>query len=87
MKKIKNLIEKNKCYVLSGVTTGSLVVMNVANKAFATESLSTVIQSSLQTVVNDTLTTIAAIAPIGLTIFGATFCWKYAVKFFKNIAK
>lgn len=50
-------------------------------------TIATAVQTALQAVVTDTIAAIAAVAPIGITIFGATFVWKKGVQFFKGVAK
>jgi len=51
-----------------------------------TPTIAQTMTTALQTVATDTLACIAAVAPIGLTIFGATLAWRYGVKFFKKLA-
>lgn len=50
-------------------------------------AITTAITTALQSVVTDTIAAISAVAPIGITIFGATFVWKKGVQFFKGVAK
>ena len=40
----------------------------------------------MQTIVTDTIATMGAVAPIGITIFGAAFCWKKGKKILTTIA-
>lgn len=88
MNKFKEVVNsvKDKKVLLTSALTGALICSPLS--VFAAEtSVSTVITSSFQKVVTDTLESIAAIAPIGITVFAATFVWKYAKKFFSTIAK
>lgn len=50
-------------------------------------SIATSISTSMQTIVTDTIATISAVAPIGITIFGAMFCWKKGIQFFRGVTK
>ena len=84
MKKIKNFINKHKVACVSSV---GLAVAQVPTVCFAADDLSTTVTSSFQTVVTDTLACIAAVAPIGITIFGAMFVWRKATQFFKSVSK
>jgi hypothetical protein len=87
MTQVKKFMSKNKKAVtLSTVTTVALAVTSVS--AFAdTTDISGAMTTSLQSVVTNTLACIAAVAPIGITIFGAILAWKVGVKFFKGLAK
>lgn len=78
----------SKKALLTGALTG-LVLSSTSMVVFAAEapSISSTITSSFNQVVSDTLSTISAIAPIGITIFAATFCWKYAKRFFTTVTK
>jgi len=84
MKNIKNLLNKNRKYVIGTV---AVVGTMVPKLAFAVDGVSTTIASSMQTIVTDTISSIAAIAPIGITIFGTMFAWKKGVQFFKSVTK
>lgn len=84
MNKIKNFLNKNRNYVIGGIATTSLIVPQLA---FAEGGVSTTVSSSLQTITTDVLATVAAVAPIGLTIFGAMFAWRKGVQFFKSVTK
>lgn len=81
--KIKNLLNNNRKAVISTVGLCSALLPTVAHA----ESVSTTITTSMQTIVTDTITSIAAIAPIGITIFGAMFAWKKGLQFFKQVTK
>ena len=83
--KIKQFAQKNKAYIMGGVTTLALAVPQFAYAE--TPSISATITASFQQVVTDTLASISAIAPIGITIFGAMFVWKKAMKFFNVVGK
>lgn len=88
MNKLKEVAKGafDKHALLTGALTGALICAPMV--AFGAESsVPSVITTSFQQVVTDTLESISAIAPIGITIFAATFVWKYAKKFFSTIAK
>lgn len=85
MFKIKNFVVKNKAKIIGSTTTLALAA---GHSVFAADpSISDSITSSFQTIVTDTLSTIAAVAPIAVTIFGAMFVWNKARKFFKDMNK
>lgn len=85
MNKVKNFIVNNKSKIVGTTTT---LALGVSQVAFAADSsVATSITSSFQTVVTDTLATIAAVAPIALTVFGAMFVWRKAKTFFNNMNK
>lgn len=84
MKKIKNFINEHKVACCSTV---GLAVAQIPSVVFAADDVSATVTSSFQTVVTDTLSCIAAVAPIGITIFGAMFVWRKATQFFKSVSK
>lgn len=47
----------------------------------------TAITTALDGIKSDALSTIAAVAPIGIAIAGAFLVWRYGMKFFKSISK
>jgi hypothetical protein len=47
----------------------------------------TALTTALTTVKTDSLSALAAVAPIAISIFGAFLVWRYGVKFFKGLAK
>lgn len=82
--KIKEFIQENRVKLLA---TFSGVIALSPVSAFAEEvSISTTISSSMQQVVTDTIATMGAVAPIGITIFGAMFCWRKGKKILTAIA-
>lgn len=81
--KIKNLLNNNRKAVISTIGVCSALLPTVAHA----EGVSATITTSMQTIVTDTITSIAAIAPIGITIFGAMFAWKKGLQFFKQVTK
>lgn len=85
MNKIKSFMTTTGGKVATGVSMAAALTL----PCFAIEgpTVSEVIQTSMQTIVTDTLLTISAVAPIGITIFGAMFCWKKGIQFFKNVTK
>lgn len=82
--KIKEFIKENKVKLLA--TASSVIALAPVN-AFAAEesSIATTISTSMQQVVTDTISTMGAVAPIGITIFGAMFCWKKGKKILTTI--
>lgn len=86
MNKIKKFVINNKAKIVGTTTTLALGVSQIASAA-ETSSVTASITSSFQTIVTDTLSTIAAVAPIAITIFGAMFVWNKARKFFKDVSK
>lgn len=87
MNKIKNFVINNKAKIVGTTTTLALGVSQVAFAADTSVSVTESITHSFQTIVTDTLSTIAAVAPIAITIFGAMFVWNKARKFFKDVSK
>lgn len=82
--KIKNLLNNNRKAVISTVGVCSALLPTIAH---AESTVGATITTSMQTIVTDTITSIAAIAPIGITIFGAMFAWKKGLQFFKQVTK
>jgi len=82
--KIRKFLKEKKSYLMGGVVT---VAVSLPTVAFAESTVASTITASFQQVVTDTLASIAAIAPIGITVFAAMFCWKQAKKFFATVAK
>lgn len=71
-----------------GKATVAVTALAMATPVFAeTPSIATSISTSMQTIVTDTIATIGAVAPIGITIFGAMFCWKKGIQFFRGVTK
>ena len=60
-----------------------------AQSAHAAETIDIVgpMTTSFQTVTANCLAAIGALAPIGLTIFGAMFAWKKGTQFFKHLTQ
>lgn len=82
--KIKNFINNNKAKIIGSTAT---LAIAASHSVFAADSttVSSSITSSFQTVVTDTLATIASIAPIALGVFGAMFVWRKAKSFFNSM--
>lgn len=80
---------KNKKAVVA--TVASTLVVSVPQIAWAEEvsspNVASAMTSAMQGIVTNTLSAISAIAPIGITIFGAMFAWKKGVQFFKGVTK
>ena len=88
MKKIKNLIKDNRVAIIASVSSMAMGLVTTSAHAVETvPDMTTVIITSFQSIVTQTLQTIAAIAPIGITVFAAFFCWKKGVAFFKTATK
>jgi len=86
MKKIKVWFSDNRVAIISSVS--AMGVMAQISSAYAVDAdMTTVITTSMQSIVTQTLSTITAIAPIGITVFAAFFCWKKGVAFFKTATK
>lgn len=83
--KIKKILNDNKVAVLSSVTACSAMIPSIVHAESV--SVADTITSSFQTIVTDTISSIAAIAPIGITIFGAMFAWKKGKQFFNTVSK
>ena len=64
-----------------------ITVMATSFGAFAAETQAESVSTALGLVASDILATIAAIAPVALTIAGAFLVWKYGMKFFKSVSK
>lgn len=85
--KAKNSISKGKVTALTAMTIGL-----GATPVFATDGvtkapdIATSITSGLTNTANQFIEIVMAIAPIGLTMFAAVFCWKKGMKFFKSMA-
>lgn len=62
------------------------VVCHAADAA-ATPDVSSVVTTSINNCVTQTLSCIAALAPLGLTIFAVTFCFRKSVDFFRKSAQ
>ena len=94
MEKFQGLLNKAKNLGIKGKVT-ALSAMGIALGAtpvFATEGSSspanivTSITTGLTSTANQFIEIVMAVAPIGLTMFAAVFCWKKGVKFFKQMA-
>lgn len=85
MKKFTNFIQSSYGKVATGLTIASVSLPVFASDQ--TSSIATSISNSMQQIVTDTIATIGAVAPIGITIFGAMFAWKKGIQFFKGVTK
>lgn len=94
MEKFQGLLNKAKNLGIKGKVT-ALSAMGIALGAtpvFATDGASspanivTSITTGLTSTANQFIEIVMAVAPIGLTMFAAVFCWKKGVKFFKQMA-
>lgn len=80
----KSFLNENKGKLVATIGT---VAALAPQAAFAEEvSISSSISTAMQTIVTDTIATMGAVAPIGITIFGAAFCWKKGKKILTTIA-
>lgn len=84
MKKIKKFLQENRKATITSLGVMSAFLPVVAH---ADTTMASTITASFQTIVTDTISTIAAIAPIGITIFGAMFAWKKGKNFFNTVTK
>jgi hypothetical protein len=90
---MKNLFSKAKQFAKTkackvGVTVSlAFAILAISASAADPPDISTVMTTSIQSIVTNTLACIAAVAPIAITVFGAMFAWKIGVKFFKGVAK
>lgn len=85
MKKFTNFIQSSYGKVATGLTIASVSLPVFASDQ--SSSIATSISTSMQQIVTDTIAAISAIAPLAVTIFGATFAWRKGVQFFKGVAK
>lgn len=85
MKKFTNFIQSSYGKVATGLTIASVSLPVFASEP--TSSIATSISNSMQQIVTDTIATIGAVAPIGITIFGAMFAWKKGIQFFRGVTK
>lgn len=86
IKRVKQILLKTESKV---TLTATAVLLSVPTLAFAAGPTTSIVDSmkgSFEQVVNDTLAGIAAIAPIGITIFGAMFAWKKGKQFFTKLS-
>lgn len=83
MKKIKNFIQSSHGKIATGLVAASVSVPVFAE----TPDIATTISTSLQAISSDVLATMASVAPVAIGIFGAVFCWRKGVQFFKGVAK
>lgn len=86
MKKFTNFIQSSYGKVATGLTIASVSLPVFASEV-SSSSIATSISTSMQQIVTDTMAAISAIAPLAVTIFGATFAWRKGVQFFKGVAK
>lgn len=88
LNKAKNLGVKGKVTALSamGVVLGATPAFAVEGAPVAPADIATSITSGLTNTANQFIEIVMAIAPIGLTMFAAVFCWKKGMKFFKQMA-
>lgn len=83
--KVKSFLNENKGKLVATIGTVAALAPQVAF-AEETVSISSSISTAMQTIVTDTIATMGAVAPIGITIFGAAFCWKKGKKILTTIA-
>lgn len=83
--KIKNILENNRKAIIATTSICATLVPTIAHAEGV--SVSSTISTSMQQIVTDTVSTIAAIAPIGITVFAAMFAWKKGLQFFKQVTK
>lgn len=76
---------------MAGTTLAATAVIGTATTAMASESgasatISTALQTGLNTAVTDFVGYVAIVLPIGLTVFGVVFGVRKAKGFFKTVA-
>lgn len=91
MKLFNTIKEKFNTKVAVPVLAAVLIaVPQVAHAAEITPTMPDMgasLTTAISQVVSNTLSAITAIAPIGITIFGAMFVWKKGLKFFNQTTK
>lgn len=88
--KTRNMVGRmsaNTRRAVASVAASAAIVLPSLALAEGETGVTATISTSFQSVVTETLSMIAAIAPIGITIFAAMFVWNYAKKAFKTITK
>ena len=76
---------------MAGTTLAATAIIGTATTAMASESgasatISTALQTGLNTAVTDFVGYVAIVLPIGLTVFGTVFGVRKAKGFFKTVA-
>lgn len=87
MNKFVHTLKNQKSKILALSITASALPITVFAVDPVVPDVASSITTSLNSVVTNTLGAITAVAPIGITIFGAMFAWKKGVQFFKGVAK
>ena len=68
------------------VAAGLFIASCSSVPVFATTPAIESIETSLTQIVTDVTTTMGTVAPLAVGIFGAFFCWRKAVQFFKSVS-
>jgi len=84
IKNLKNFVSKGQAKITLGAT--ALITSFPVMAHAAGTSVADMMKTSFEQVVTDTLAGITAIAPIGITIFGAMFAWKKGKQFFNKVS-
>lgn len=86
MNKVTAFIRKNRISLCMSMMMAfmSFSAMAVEESSF---DLTTVMVTSVQTIVNDLVKTIAAVLPIALTLFGLTLGITYTITFVRSILR
>lgn len=86
---LKNCFKTTTSKVVSGVAGSCAFIFPVICHADtpAAPDVSSVVTTSINNCVTQTLQCIAALAPLGLTIFAVTFCFRKSVDFFRKSAQ
>jgi len=87
---VQSIIQNTKFKVATATVSTLMAVQTVAHAETTAPDMATITASmttSFATITNLCLTAVAAIAPIGITIFGCMFVWKKGIGFFKSVTK
>lgn len=90
LKKIKGFLSENSKVsklVMALAIVCSFAAVSVGATDPVVPDMTTTMTTAITTIVANTLSAIAAVAPIGITIFGAMFLWKKGLAFFNKVAK
>lgn len=84
--KLVSFAKENKVGLIASFSGMVAAIPTVAHAA-EVPNITTTMTTAFQSIVTQTLEMVAGVAPIGITIFAAFFCWKKGVQFFKTITK
>jgi hypothetical protein len=87
---VQSIINDTKFKVATVSCTALMALQTVAHAEAGAPDMAAVTSSmtgTFSTVASLCLNAIAAIAPIGITIFGGMFVWKKGISFFRTVTK